>query len=267
MNLEQMNIHSDQQQRQGGFHIGEHEFHRPHLRDVRNQVLGHLQGTPSEVICGPLLRYIDTDYRSRHWRGSCLIVTNGSRTPPHLRLELTPTESCSTSSENNNNNKENVVVVESRAECLDNFRRQYYFWRYEIWLPLLTKPQHVRYSSPILPPKPYYDFYLPAIHESMRFMFYSCNGFSLISQDIKDSFGYLDHPLWQDVLDRHYSTPFHVMIGGGDQLYQDKIINEDFMEPWKKEKNPAKRLCMTLTQDMVQGMESFYFENYVENFG
>ncbi|ORZ06853.1 hypothetical protein BCR42DRAFT_336858 [Absidia repens] len=263
-----MNIRPDQQQQQqqqqhGGFHIGGHQLHRPHLRDVKNQVLGHHQG-PTEVICGPLLRYINTDYQTRRWRGSCLIVSNASHTPPPLHLELTPitADAPSASSENSSN----VQVVEARAECLDSFRRQYYFWRYEISLPLLSQGQHVRYSCPSLPEQTF-DFYLPAIQQSMRFMFHSCNGFSDIAQDIKDSFGYLNHPLWQDVLDRHHVMPFHVLIGGGDQLYQDKVIKEDFMGPWKDERSPSKRLCMTLTQEMVEGMETFYFNNYVENFG
>ncbi|ORZ15213.1 hypothetical protein BCR42DRAFT_353367, partial [Absidia repens] len=269
MNLEQMNLHSghyqQQQQQQhhphphpqpmqqhGSFHLGGHSIHRPHLSDLKEQVL-HRQSGPTEVVCGPLLRYIDTDYHARMWRGSCLIVSNETHAPP-LRVELKSDVSGRSQ------------VLECHAERLDSFRHHYHFWRYELNLPLTTQPQHVLYSTPSLPGQTH-DFYLPAIQESMRFMFYSCNGFSDIPQDIKDKFGGNDHPLWQDVLDRHQVMPFHVLIGGGDQLYQDKIIKEDFMQPWNDEKDPKKRLAMTLPPKMIDGMEHFYFNNYVDNFG
>jgi len=61
--------------------------------------------------------------------------------------------------------------------------------------------------------------------------------------------------------------PFHVMLGGGDQLYQDRLIHEGFMKPWVAEKMPSKRLAMKLPQAMRNGFEHFYFWNYVENFG
>jgi hypothetical protein len=98
-------------------------------------------------------------------------------------------------------------------------------------------------------------------------MFYSCNGFSDIPQEVKNKFGEKTAPLWQDVLDRHKVMPFHVFLGGGDQLYQDRLIKDEFMKPWVAEKDPAKRLAMKLSQEMRDGFESFYFNNYCINFG
>ncbi|CAO3608060.1 unnamed protein product [Cunninghamella echinulata] len=101
----------------------------------------------------------------------------------------------------------------------------------------------------------------------MRFMFYSCNGFSDIPQEVKNKFGEKEAPLWQDVLDRHEVVPFHVLLGGGDQLYQDRLMKEDFMKPWRDEKDATKRIQMKLSNDMKAGFEHFYFWNYVINFG
>ncbi|KAI8072289.1 hypothetical protein BC940DRAFT_233352 [Gongronella butleri] len=230
-----------------------HTLHRPHLHDLKEQVL-HPQQGPTDVICGPLLRYIDTNYHARTWRGSCLVVSNETH-PPTLNVELFP-----------GNATAPAQVFSFRAERLDSYRHHYHFWRYELVLPLTTQQQRVKYTSHSFEGLNY-EFYLPAIQESMRFMFYSCNGFSLIPQEVKDKFGDKDHPLWQDVMDRHEVMPFHVLIGGGDQLYQDKIINEDFMRRWKDEKDPAKRLSMKIDREMADGMEQFYFYNYVENFG
>jgi hypothetical protein len=98
-------------------------------------------------------------------------------------------------------------------------------------------------------------------------MFYSCGGFSNFPQTIKDRYNEKGAPLWQDILDRHEVMPFHVMLGGGDQLYQDSLIFDDFMKPWVAEKNPKKRLAMKLSQAMKDGFEYFFFWNYVKSFG
>ena len=50
-------------------------------------------------------------------------------------------------------------------------------------------------------------FFVPAITESMRIMFHSCNGFS-VGTDEEDWSGAC---LWNDVMRRHQEAPFHVM--------------------------------------------------------
>ena len=208
--------------------------------------------TRERVICGPLLRYIGIDYVTRTYRASCLIVCTDTRAPPlHLQIH------------SNSNGGSNSMVI-NEAQLLDVFRRQYHFWRYEIQIPLISSKQKITYQSDAFPAK---EFHIPAYNESFRFMFYSCSGFSDIPQETKDKFGEKENPLWADVMDRHKVMPFHVLLGGGDQLYQDCLIKEDFMRPWRDEKNPIKRLAMELSKEMLEGFEHFYFWNYVKNFG
>lgn len=212
---------------------------------------GHNHHQSGEVVCGPLLRYIETDYKTGTYRGSCLIVSD-HRHPPSFHVTLrTPSGKTQT--------------ITAHGEKLDVFRNKYYFWRYELRLPLSEEPQTATYTSSCLNQS--FVFHIPGYYQSMRFMFYSCNGFSDIPQETKDKFGEKTAPLWQDVLDRHQVMPFHVLLGGGDQLYQDRLIKEDFMKPWNDEKDPKKRLAMILPQEMRDGFENFYFWNYVKNFG
>ncbi|KAI9498669.1 hypothetical protein BDB00DRAFT_799048 [Zychaea mexicana] len=212
----------------------------------------HLNATSStdRVICGPLLRYIGIDYATRTYRASCLLVCTDTQPPP-LQIHL-------------RNDQNESHAIQSQGELLDVFRSQYHFWRYELRLPLTSSRQIVTYSSDAFSPQ---EFHLPAYNESMRFMFYSCSGFSDIPQETKDKFGEKENPLWADVLDRHNVMPFHVLLGGGDQLYQDRLIKEDFMKPWTDEKHPSKRLAMDLSTEMREGLEKFFFWNYVLNFG
>lgn len=52
----------------------------------------------------------------------------------------------------------------------------------------------------------------------MNVISYSCNGFTLAcdASDFKSS-------LWYDVLAKHSQQHYHVMLGGGDQIYSDAI--------------------------------------------
>jgi hypothetical protein len=38
------------------------------------------------------------------------------------------------------------------------------------------------------------------------------------------------YPLWRDILNEHQTRPFHVMIGGGDQIFNDSVITESILE-------------------------------------
>lgn len=227
----------------------------PHLESMHsamhNLTLHHSSG---KVVAGPLLRYIGTDYQKHTYLASCLLVST-HRHAPSLDITLR-----SASSPHHHDHHPTFRLT---GEPLDTFGQEYTFWRYEIELPLTPSPQIATYHSPVGT----FTFHLPSLHQSMRFMFYSCNGFSDIPQEMKDKFGEKEAPLWQDVLDRHEVMPFHVLLGGGDQLYQDRLLKEDFMKPWRDEKDPKKRVAMTLTQAMRDGFEHFYFWNYVINFG
>lgn len=67
-----------------------------------------------------------------------------------------------------------------------------------------------------------YQFHVPGVGQKWHWGFYSCNGF----HDPKDEFemGGIQ-PLWRDVLHNHTQDPFHLMVGGGDQLYNDDVWN------------------------------------------
>ncbi|KAI8987067.1 hypothetical protein BDB01DRAFT_720027 [Pilobolus umbonatus] len=224
--------------------------------NVRPHIPGHQQHRQAgEVICGPLLRYIDINYNTREWRGSILVVSTDTQPPP-IDIQLTDTAT------------QKVVRHRPEAMDLDTYRDKYHFWRYDVRFTLTDASQIVTYSTPFNNwAEPSFTFHVTSFYDSMRFMFYSCNGFSDVGQDIKDKFGEKTAPLWQDVLDRHEVLPFHVLLGGGDQLYQDRLIKEDFMIPWNNEKDPASRLAMQLSPEMKNGFEEFYFNNYCINFG
>ncbi|KAI4127395.1 MAG: hypothetical protein LQ338_003226 [Usnochroma carphineum] len=131
------------------------------------------------------------------------------------------------------------------------------FWRFNIEVELTEKQQRIGYrinnSASV-------GFWVPAKGQTMNMMFHSCNGFSM-SVD-SDAFSGPD-PLWRDVLNNHQSRPFHVMIGGGDQIYNDRVMTEtEHFQEWLTIKNPHHKHRVPFTQEMLDELEAFYLERY-----
>lgn len=114
---------------------------------------------------------------------------------------------------------------------MDVFRDKYHFWRYELQLPLAKdQDQEVTYSwgdpNGVGP----FTFHVPALLESMRFMFYSCSGFSDIPQEEKQKC-YYGRMSWIDML--WYSFMYYL------EAEISCTRTEDFMQPWRDD--PAQR--------------------------
>ncbi|KAI0882155.1 uncharacterized protein GGS22DRAFT_191326 [Annulohypoxylon maeteangense] len=136
--------------------------------------------------------------------------------------------------------------------------RGHTFWRFNIEVELREKQQRIAYR---INHGPATGFWVPARDQSMNIMFHSCNGFSLSVNP--DDFSGPD-PMWRDVLNNHQTRPFHVMIGGGDQLYNDAIMRDTrHFQDWLQIKNPLHKNNAPLTPDMQDEMENFYLERYM----
>lgn len=131
------------------------------------------------------------------------------------------------------------------------------FWRFNIEVELRDKQQRIAYR---INRGPSIGFWVPSQHESMNVMFHSCNGFSLSVNP--DEFSGPD-PMWRDVLNTHQTRPFHVMIGGGDQIYNDAVIKKTtIFKQWLDIKNPLHKHNAPFTKDLQEELELFYLERY-----
>ncbi|KAK4144793.1 uncharacterized protein C8A04DRAFT_11218 [Dichotomopilus funicola] len=135
--------------------------------------------------------------------------------------------------------------------------RGYTFWRFHIEVELRDKQQRIAYR---INRGPSTGFWVPARGQSMNIMFHSCNGFSLSANP--DQFTGPD-PMWRDVLNSHQSQPFHVMIGGGDQIYNDRCMQDAVLfKDWLDVKNPLHKHGAPFTPAMQDELERFYLERY-----
>jgi hypothetical protein len=120
-----------------------------------------------DIKCGPLLRYVWTDYSSQ--RGpfalyTMLIVTDDTKSnytiPPTLEIAGI-------------NTAENATATKLKPEILHQ-ERGYTFWRWKIYLTLIAEERRLAYR--INGNKENLGFWVPGANQSMRMMFYSCNG-------------------------------------------------------------------------------------------
>jgi hypothetical protein len=136
--------------------------------------------------------------------------------------------------------------------------RGHTFWRFNIEVELRDQQQRIAYR---INGGPATGFWVPARGESMNVMFHSCNGFSISVNP--DNFCGPD-PMWRDVLNNHQTRPFHVMIGGGDQIYNDVVVNKAHLfHEWIGIKNPLHKSNAPFTAEMQDELEAFYLERYM----
>ncbi|RMZ83483.1 hypothetical protein DV737_g1529, partial [Chaetothyriales sp. CBS 132003] len=136
-------------------------------------------------------------------------------------------------------------------------RRDVTFWRFNVEIELADTQQHIAYrinrgaSS---------SFWVPARGETMNMVFHSCNGFSTsVNPDLFSG----PDPLWRDVLNVHQTRPFHVMIGGGDQIYNDCVKSDtEHFASWIRLRNPHHKHAAPFTAEMREELETFYLDRY-----
>lgn len=131
------------------------------------------------------------------------------------------------------------------------------FWRFNVEVELRARQQRIAYR---INRGPSMGFWVPARGQAMNIMFHSCNGFSRsVSPD--DLSG--PDPMWRDVLNNHQTRPFHVMLGGGDQIYNDAVMDHTkHFKDWLEIKNPLHKNNAPFTARMQDELETFYLERY-----
>ncbi|KAI9224124.1 hypothetical protein BC828DRAFT_374212 [Blastocladiella britannica] len=109
-------------------------------------------------------------------------------------------------------------------------------------------------------------FFVPGRDQPYTWMFNSCNGFSSdVTEEVIKSLNNIQ-PLWTDVHREHKAKPFHLMVGGGDQLYSDDIWRIDAVKPWLENPDKDFKAKHPWTEEMNAQAHRYYFNNYLKHF-
>lgn len=204
------------------------------------------------ISCGPILRLAGTwEKDTPNYRGLVLLVYTD------IDSSSVPVLSYVAGSYDGERISEG-----SFPSTVFHIAKNYTFVRYAIDLPLLDHSQRVRY---FIDEDSFNTFHVPSTSESMNIVSVLCNGFSLGAdpQEYPSS-------QWLDVLTKHTSsnTPYHVMIGGGDQIYADLVkLKSPELAKWLTEKSAHRKRSMPATPQLEQELEDYYLEHYMAWFG
>ncbi|KIX08104.1 uncharacterized protein Z518_02760 [Rhinocladiella mackenziei CBS 650.93] len=212
-----------------------------------------------EILCGPLLNYqrMSEEGSEVFWHGSVLIVTKLGQKVPSLELK-----SLGALNPSANVKFPQAQLVGGLKLFSDPDKT---FWRFSLRVPLVEAEAKWQYSIANMrflsdvSKAASRQFVVPSSTESMRIMFHSCNGFSVGT----DEDFWSGPALWNDVLRTHQQRPFHVMIGGGDQIYNDSVRVKGPLKEWTTISNPRKRREYPFGEDLRGRCDKYYFENYV----
>ncbi|KAF2709124.1 hypothetical protein K504DRAFT_295743 [Pleomassaria siparia CBS 279.74] len=216
-----------------------------------------------EVMVGPLLNYRRMSNETSGapiWHGSVLVVTSIGQQHPELTLSFLGDVNQAQGNTPFTGEHSRVFLGQKLYE---DPRKA--FWRFLIDLPFQQFESRWEYTMRGFT---YLDekktekpqvFAVPSIAESMRILFHSCNGFS-VGTDIDAWSG---PALWNDVLRMHQQKPFHVMIGGGDQIYNDGVRVDGPLRAWTDISNPHKRREYPFGHKMRDDCDEYYFQNYI----
>ncbi|PVH95683.1 hypothetical protein DM02DRAFT_141619 [Periconia macrospinosa] len=214
-----------------------------------------------ECLVGPLLNYRHME--GGQWHGSVLIVTTPGQQDPQLILTFAGAVGAS--------QEKAVADIGPRTIGAEKLYEdtEKGFWRFKLDVPFQSYESRWQYE---IKGMTYVDtsktsrpqvFVIPSATQSMRILFHSCNGFS-VGTDVDAWSG---PALWNDVLRMHDQKPFHVMLGGGDQIYNDGVRVDGPLKPWTAIGNPHKRREYPFGRKMRDECDQYYFNNYVRWYG
>ncbi|KAF5860056.1 hypothetical protein ETB97_002082 [Aspergillus alliaceus] len=226
---------------------------------LRNARLGESPNN-KVIVCGPLLnyRYMDND----RWYGSVLVVSKQDGDLPRLGPTLLLRQSVLKGDDGHHSSPaESHTLINGYLLYGDS---RVNFWRFDIDLKMEstdTKWEYMVTGGSFLHrdrglPS---SFIVPSYNESMRVMFYSCNGWCDGAEE--GDFNHLS--LWKDVLRKQAKTGYHVMIGGGDQIYSDEIYTAGPLVEWTDITDPQERLQYQCTEQLQQECDDWYLDNYI----
>ena len=214
-----------------------------------------------QVACGPILRLLGTfEYGRPNYRGTILVITNSSGSS--VKPEICYSIGKATGLEEDRDRESGELKTGSFPVQHFCTIKEHQFWRFSIDLTMKEIEQKVKYNLNGYS-EPAYEFFIPSIEQSMNVVSYSCNGFSLgaDTSQFKSS-------LWFDVLKKHSFQHYHVMIGGGDQLYNDAVkLHCKGVQKWIGEKNKLKKYRMKVSKESLDEIHDYYFSSYLAWYG
>jgi hypothetical protein len=193
------------------------------------------------TTAGPWLLFIGTDAVCNLWKVSVLCVTDKTE-PPSITLSGGSVTA--------------VVLVKSIGT--NNF------WRASFETVIAASATNISYTIDGAT----YAYAVPAQNDTPTILYTSCNGFDLGTQvKAKKEHITISHT-WKNVVATHKTSPFHVGLGGGDQLYCDNLTDLPCFKAWYKlaEDDLNGMYATAFSPEMSTAVADYFLANYLTQF-
>ncbi|KAK9817992.1 hypothetical protein WJX72_005420 [[Myrmecia] bisecta] len=204
----------------------------------------------STVVAGPYLQLLSYEPTTFQWRGSVLVLL-AVQGMPLMSLQATSSP--------------NASQVPGRVlDTLENWT----CWRFDLAVAATQQEQRWEYTL-TLPPSfdnklqadQKYSFVVPAQKQQWHWGFHSCNGLS--SGVDPKMFG---PELWADVLAVHKAKPLHLMVGGGDQIYNDGLWKVPSLRAWLSLPTGEAKYQAPFSPQMGEEVSHWLLQHYILHF-
>lgn len=220
--------------------------------DANGWVLtGKLPAFPSAQLIGPMVRFGEYELSTGSYELSVLVVSHPSLGSSTVQLHW---------------GFNGPAMTAASSHVLDEIMG-FKFYRFDISVQLTEGPSVLNYLVGLVggqAPLASHTIHLPARWQPFRWLTYSCNGFH--EEEPEHLYGGIGN-LWRDVMARHTQQPFHLQVGGGDQLYCDQVFELPALKSWLAIDDPHVRAKEPFTPAMLREVEQYYFGHYCRHFG
>ena len=140
----------------------------------------------------------------------------------------------------------------------------WHFWRFEVAVALSSEERAVDYEVTTSGVTKRATFWVQEEGKPFHVGYTSCNG---ISGSIPaDHYSRVDPTCcWRDLMQVHASSPIHVLIGGGDQVYSDAIWKQPLFTAWG-DLHKHEKLRAAWTEAHEAEATAFYLRNYLASY-
>ncbi|CAF1165445.1 unnamed protein product [Rotaria sp. Silwood1] len=217
------------------------------LLDPCTEHVVHRPPRSPEPSLGPYFQFISTDLENMLWIGSILIFRHVSYGQPSIDFNA-------------------KVKVDLDWEFLyeDLFDMRAYRINLNIDLPQGKGDEKICWTIDWGDYITNGMFHIAQYDQKWRGAFFSCNGFdATVSKEV--ALGLTYNSVWNHLLSVHEKTPFHLLVWGGDQNYNDFVLEDiPFLQAWSRMAWEQKWTC-EIPKEAKQEIEQYYFYNYTEH--
>ncbi|CAF3052953.1 unnamed protein product [Rotaria sp. Silwood2] len=217
------------------------------LLETSTELVVNRPPQPPGPALGPYFQFITTDLENMLWVGSVLIFRHVSYDRPIIQFKA-------------------KVKVDFDWETLyeNLFNMRAYRINLNVELRRGSNDEKVAWTIDWGDDITNGMFYIAQYDQKWRGAFFSCNGFdATVTKEI--AIGLTYNTVWNHLLSVHEKNPFHLLVWGGDQNYNDFVLEDvPFLQTWTR-MEWKKKWKMNFTEEAKQEIEQYYFNNYTEH--